>query len=283
MDTQSLTETASSASLSAGSPVSTGYNGSIPATASRMQLGFVDPVDNAQQCFRALLNAFGQPAIPVELKLLLPDFGLPTSAIATVLALTDVDTTLWLSPGLPDSLRAYFRFHTGVRIVDQPAAATFAFAHSVDMLPLLNEFNPGTALSPETSTTVIVPVKDFVSGFRVTLDGPGFEAPRNFSPAGFDEAFWEQLATNQQRFPAGIDLVLCCETQVVGLPRSTQILTQRPTQTLNAPLGSAHDITNGANPTSISTESTTVNRVTRTPLLDAAKSSSTAPTNTQEN
>jgi alpha-D-ribose 1-methylphosphonate 5-triphosphate synthase subunit PhnH len=268
MDNQSLTETVSMSSGSA---------------AARMQLGFVDPVDNAQQCFRALLDAFGQPAIPVELHHLLPDFGLPTSAIATVLALADVDTTLWLSPGLPDSLRAYFRFHTGVRIVDQPAAATFAFANSVDMLPLLKAFNPGTALSPETSTTVILPVKDFVSGFRVTLDGPGFQAPRDFSPAGFDEAFWEQLATNHQRFPAGIDLVLCCETQVVGLPRSTRILAQRPTQTLSAPLPSAHDITNGVNPTSTSIDPITVNRVTRTPLLDAAKSSSKAPTNTQEN
>ncbi len=267
MDHQSLTETVSIASGS---------------TAARMPLGFVDPVDKAQQCFRALLDAFGQPAIPVELHLLLPDFGLPTSAIATVLALADVDTTLWLSPGLPDSLRAYFRFHTGVRIVDQPATATFAFADSVEGLPSLKEFNPGTALSPELSTTVIVPVKDFVSGFRVTLDGPGFEAPRSFSPAGFDEAFWEQLATNHQRFPAGIDLVLCCETQVVGLPRSTQILVQWPTLTLNAPSSSVHNVTNGATLAPTGTNLTTVNRVTKTPLLDAAKSSSKAPTTTQE-
>jgi alpha-D-ribose 1-methylphosphonate 5-triphosphate synthase subunit PhnH len=282
MEAQSLTETPSSTPLSA-EPVSAGYNGSVPAASSRMQLGFVDPVEDAQQCFRALLDAFGQPATPVELHLLLPDFGLPTSAIATVLALADVDTTLWLSPGLPDSLRAYFRFHTGVRIVDQPAAATFAFTDRVDMLPLLKEFNPGTALSPETSTTVIVPVKDFVSGFRVTLDGPGFQAPRDFSPAGFDEAFWEQLTTNHQRFPAGIDVVLCCETQVVGLPRSTQIFTQRQTQTLNAPLRSTHNITHGAFTPSPVIDPATVNRVARTPLLDAAKSSSKAPTNTQEN
>lgn len=218
-----------------------------------MQLGFVDPVANSQQCFRALLDAFGQPAIPVELNLLLPDFGFPPSAIASVLTLADADTTLWVSPGVSDALRAYFRFHSGVRFVDDPSTANFALAENPSALPPLDQFNPGTAMSPETSTTLIVAVENFTSGHRVLLNGPGFEHPRNFSPAGFDAALWEQLAKNHQRFPAGIDLLLCCQTQVAGLPRSTRIRA------------------------SLSTD-----RIIRTPLLDATKSLPSKTTIVQE-
>jgi alpha-D-ribose 1-methylphosphonate 5-triphosphate synthase subunit PhnH len=230
------------------------YRSSDTAVAAPLvQLGFVDPVANSQQCFRALLDALGQPAIPVEINLLLPDFGFPPSAIASVLMLADADTTLWVSPGVSDALRAYFRFHSGVRFVHDPSTANFALAENPSALPTLDRFNPGTAMSPESSTTLIVAVENFTSGHRVLLDGPGFEHPRNFSPAGFDAALWEQLATNHQRFPAGIDLLFCCETQVVGLPRSTRIRA------------------------SLNTD-----RITRTPLLDAAKSLPSKTTNDQE-
>jgi alpha-D-ribose 1-methylphosphonate 5-triphosphate synthase subunit PhnH len=239
--------------MSSQSPSTTATSTKSATSAPLMQLGFIEPVANSQQCFRALLDAFGQPAIPVEINLLLPDFGLPPSAIASVLTLADADTTLWVSPGVSDALRAYLRFHTGVRFVNDPSAANFALAQSPAALAPLDRFHPGTAMSPETSTTLIVAVEDFTSGHQVQLDGPGFEHPRNFSPAGFDAALWEQLATNHQQFPTGIDLLLCCETQVAGLPRSTRIQTSPSTD-----------------------------RIVRTPLLDAARSFPSPTTNVQE-
>lgn len=242
--------------------------GGLGTHASLMALGFVDPVGNAQQCFRALLDALGQPGIPVEMSLLLPDFGLPTSAVATVLTLADSDTTLWLAPTVPDALRAYFRFHTGVRIVEHLPMANFALVDCVKSLPPLNQFNAGTALSPETSTTLILPVKDFFSGVEVTLDGPGFQLPRTVSPAGIGTELWEELSANHVRFPIGIDVVLCCETQVVGLPRSSKISLTVPAET--SICGPGSDAAHRAE------------RHARKPLFDAANALRSASSNLQE-
>jgi len=185
--------------------------------------GFVDPVMDAQQVFRAMLSAFAEPAHPVGVVVELPELGASTTAVAVVLALLDIDTPLWAGPSIDEAMRAYLRFHTGVRFVNDPHEAAFALVPSVAELPRLELFNAGTAMSPETSTTVIVGVDDFVGGTVATLDGPGFASPRRLAPAGFDTDHWRELMINHQQFPAGIDLLLCSNCQVVGLPRSTRI------------------------------------------------------------
>lgn len=185
--------------------------------------GFVDPVMDAQQVFRAMLSAFAEPAHPVDVVVELPELGASTTAVAVVLALLDIDTPLWAGPSIDEAMRAYLRFYTGVRFVNDPHEAAFALVPSVAELPRLELFNAGTAMSPETSTTVIVGVDDFVGGTVATLDGPGFASPRRLAPAGFDTDHWRALVINHQQFPAGIDLLLCSNCQVVGLPRSTRI------------------------------------------------------------
>ena len=185
--------------------------------------GFADPVMDAQQVFRATLSALAEPALPVDVAVDLPGMGVTTTALAVALALLDIDTPLWVSSSIDEAMRAYLRFHTGVRFVDDPHEAAFALVPSAAELPRLGVFNAGTAISPEMSTTVIVGVDDFASGTEATLDGPGFASPRRLAPAGFDTDRWRELVINHQRFPVGVDLLVCSTRQVVGLPRSTRI------------------------------------------------------------
>ena len=185
--------------------------------------GFANPGMDAQQVFRATLSALAEPGLPVDVTVDLPGLGVPRTAMAVALALLDIDTPLWLSPSIDETMRAYLRFHAGVRFVSDPKLAAFALVTTASELPKLAVFNVGTAVSPETSTTLIVGVDDFASGTVATLDGPGFAVPRRLAPAGFDTDRWSELVINHQRFPVGVDMLVCSDRQVVGLPRSTRI------------------------------------------------------------
>lgn len=188
-----------------------------------VQEGFRRPVFDAQSTFRSVLDALAEPGTVRTISADVPELGLAPAGVATLLSLVDIDTPLWLSPSLVDELGPYVRFHTGATLTDSTSDAAFAVVGSLGELPALDAFNPGTAMSPELSTTVIVAVGDFVSGTPAVLEGPGFEHPRTLAPAGFDAALWTALAQNHARFPSGIDLLLVSGTSVVGLPRSTRI------------------------------------------------------------
>ncbi len=187
--------------------------------------GFSDPVHNAQHTFRSVLSALAEPALPQSVEVTLPNLGVSDAALAIVLTLTDFDTLLWLSPSIAahSDMCTYLQFHTGAPITANPAEADFALASSVDDLPEFTDFCLGSAMVPESSTTVILDVSDFTSGEPAQLEGPGFSQPRRLAPAGFNRVHWDQLRKNHSRFPAGIDLLLCCERRVIGLPRSSTI------------------------------------------------------------
>ena len=87
--------------------------------------GFADPVDDAQQVFRHLLDAFAHPgrvvALPTSLS---PPPGLWPSAAALALTLLDHSTPLFLDAALArEPILSYLRFHTGAPIAATPAAA----------------------------------------------------------------------------------------------------------------------------------------------------------------
>ena len=185
--------------------------------------GLSDPVIDSQQTFRAVLDALAEPGTEHAISAELPETSVSPAAMAILLTLIDIDTPLWLSPSIADHMASYIRFHTGAPIVDAPGEAAFALVGVDDQLPSLSSFRSGTAMSPESSTTVVREVADFVGGASATLDGPGFAAPRRLAPVGLDQSIWTELAANHARFPAGIDLLLTSGHVVVGLPRSTRI------------------------------------------------------------
>ena len=184
--------------------------------------GFADPVFDAQRTFRAVLTALAEPGRPVRLSIDVPLLDVAPAAVAVLLALADIDTPVWLGPSL-DGLHAYLRFHTGASVVDRCGDAVYGLATDIAELPPLSSFRPGTAISPETSATLLVGVSDFTSGVAATLRGPGLAAPVSLAPAGFDTSRWRELMANHDCFPRGVDLLLCSGDEIVGVPRSTRI------------------------------------------------------------
>ena len=194
-----------------------------PEPALLVAPGFADPVHGAQLGFRAALDALANPGIVHSVGVELPDVGIPIGALAVLLSLVDGDTPLWTSASVTESARTYLRFHAGARFSTSHSACAFAYVATLSELPQVSSFSPGSAMSPEESTTIIVAVDGFVGGATASLDGPGCREPREISPAGFTLSLWEQLAQNHDRFPMGVDVLLVSGRRIVGVPRSTRI------------------------------------------------------------
>jgi len=188
--------------------------------------GFADPVDDTQQVFRRLLDAFAHPgrvvAVPASLS---PPPGLWPSAAALGLALLDHSTPLFLDAALArEPILSYFRFHTGAPIASLPAAAGFALIGDPTGLDL-TVFAQGEAERPERSATVIVQVEGFEGADAVRLTGPGIKKSTALKVAGIDAALWRQWRENAALYPCGVDLVFAAPEAVVALPRAVRVET----------------------------------------------------------
>jgi alpha-D-ribose 1-methylphosphonate 5-triphosphate synthase subunit PhnH len=172
----------------------------------------------AQQAFRAILEALARPARPFKVNG--PGTQPPplsSTAAAIALALCDEDTPVWLDAELTKS-KAWFAFYTGAPVVTDPAAASFVFATGFDRLPPLDELAAGTAEQPHRSATVVLEN----TGEKVSLraEGPGLPTYAEIAlPSGFCAA-WQR---NTARFPRGVDMLLVEGDTVRGLPRTTRL------------------------------------------------------------
>jgi alpha-D-ribose 1-methylphosphonate 5-triphosphate synthase subunit PhnH len=189
--------------------------------------GFDQPVENANAVFRTMLTAISHPgrSVPVPVDLTAPP-PLLSSTAAILLALVDLDTAVWLEPGLDaPQVLAWLRFHSGCPLVTDPAAAAFAV---VARTTELGRFAVGSAERPEMGATVICQVPGFDAGDSLVLTGPGIPDRAMLGVAGLATDFRRQWAANHALFPAGIDLVLAAPGHVVCLPRTTTIVEDQP-------------------------------------------------------
>lgn len=181
--------------------------------------GFQDAVHEAQTTFRALLAALAHPgqiwAIPSSIAL--QAIGSPLAAAC--LTLLDLDTQVWLQPGL--DIESWLRFHTGCRVNPDPQQAQFALLTDVGRSPALQDFNPGTPEYPEGSTTLLIQVAELSGGDPVVLRGPGIFDEQSIAPQ-LPAQFWQQWLS-QHAYPLGVDVFLFDRTHVMGLPRTTAI------------------------------------------------------------
>lgn len=187
--------------------------------------GFADPAQEAQQVFRAALDALARPgrvvAVPVTLPPLPP---FEPAALALCLALADMDTPVWLDPLLRrPEIAAHLRFHVGCPLVEEPAAACFAVVADAQAMPPLAEFALGQDDYPDRSATVIVQVPALQGGGTAMLSGPGIPERVSVSPAGLPSEFWSWAAANHALFPRGVDMLFACDGELIGLPRSTRV------------------------------------------------------------
>lgn len=191
--------------------------------------GFQDSVHDAQQTFRALLEALARPGIlQTTPPLTAPDDLVPSCA-AACLTLLDLETTIWLQPGISEAIRAWLLFHTGCRFTAQPQTADFAVIWNVETIPRLDEFHWGTAEYPEASTSLLIQLPSLQGESSVTLQGPGIVNTLALqTPLNLD--FWQQWHTMTAEYPLGIDSWCFAGHHVLGLPRTARIAREQEGQ-----------------------------------------------------
>ena len=190
--------------------------------------GFTDPVFDAQRVFRAVLDALARPGLVRALPTadLAPPRPLAPELAALALALADSDAPVWLDASLrTGEVAAFLRFHTGARLVDDAAEATFALVSGPDHLPPPDALADGTDAYPDRSTTLVVALPALDGGPHLEVHGPGIRGRVALAPAGLPAGLLPELiGRNTALFPRGIDVLFVAGGRVLGLPRSTRLL-----------------------------------------------------------
>lgn len=200
---------------------------SVSATASSanlLQPAFADPVLDAQRSFRAALKALAGPGVAQSLlSAQTPPHleGLASASHALCLALLDIDTPLWLAPKFDtQAIRANLTFHCGCPIVSDRQNARFALLDD-SQLHDLSGFDLGNDRYPDQSCTLLIQLPSLQGGRQVAFQGPGIET-KNHVSLPLQEAFWEERESRND-FPRGIDVFFLAGSELMGLPRSTQV------------------------------------------------------------
>jgi alpha-D-ribose 1-methylphosphonate 5-triphosphate synthase subunit PhnH len=191
-----------------------------------IQPGFPDSVSGSQAVFRIAMDAMARPGRCLAIEAdLTPPRPLGPAAAALLLALCDFETRVWLDPPLAGeaSVPEYVRFHTGARLVSDPAEAAWAVVSDTARMPPLAAFAQGTADYPDRSATLILEVGAFAAS-EWRLEGPGILGHALFSASPLPGDFVEQLRANRRRFPCGVDIFLTSGREIAALPRSTRLM-----------------------------------------------------------
>lgn len=201
----------------------------MTSTLADIGRGLAQPVHDAQQVFRSVLEAMSRPGrvqtLPAAALQDLDTAGLGRGTTALLLSLLDAETTLWLEPSLRrEGCVEHLRFHSGVRIVDGAAQAAFAVTDTAHApASLWTTLAQGSDEVPQDGATLIVEVDGFGSGAALELRGPGIQTTQALRVAGLDATFWRARIPLEPAFPRGIDLIVCCGERLVALPRSTRL------------------------------------------------------------
>lgn len=187
-----------------------------------LQAGLRDAVHDAQQSFRAALDALARPGRPQPLGRAIAGLPLGAALSHLLLALTDEDTRVWWQQP-DDALAQWLRFHTGARSVAQPQQADFAVIADGAQCPALDGFAIGSAASPEFSSTLLVEVPSLVAGPLLHWHGPGIRDRQEVRIDGLPPGFWPQWQANHALFPQGVDVIFTCGGETIGLPRTTRV------------------------------------------------------------
>jgi alpha-D-ribose 1-methylphosphonate 5-triphosphate synthase subunit PhnH len=183
--------------------------------------GFQDPIHDSQQTFRALLDALARPGLPQSIPQVAAPSGLVSGCAAAALTLLDLETTVWLQPGLSKAVHGWLLFHTGCKFTDHPHTADFALIWDVKALPNLDSFHWGHPEYPEASTSLLLQLPNLSGGDSITLRGPGILREVDVGIPVADD-FWVQWQAMTACYPIGLDSWCFSGNQVLGLPRTAR-------------------------------------------------------------
>ena len=193
---------------------------------SALAPAFVDPVDDAQSVFRAVMDAMARPGVATTIApALTPPPLLSRGAGAIALTLLDYETPFWLDDELAahDRVAQWLRFHTGAALTRDRQEAAFAFFARMPQVDRLEGFALGSAEYPDRSTTFVVQVGSLAGAETLRLSGPGIKDERSLALGLSPSGFVEHLQANHALFPRGNDFLLVTDGAVVALPRSTRV------------------------------------------------------------
>ena len=188
--------------------------------AAALSPGLSDPVQDAQGCFRALLDAMSRPGsvrrVSAEVR---PPEPLFPAAAAVLLTLADAATPVWTDAGADAA--AWLAFHAGCPTAASPEGAAFVLACGAP--PTLDALAQGTDEEPQRSATLVVQVSALEPGRGWRLSGPGIEVEHRLRVSGLPDGFAARWAANRAAFPRGVDLILCAGRDLAALPRTTAV------------------------------------------------------------
>ena len=192
---------------------------------ANLKVGFENPVLDSQATFRAALNAFSFPGRRQSFDCL-GDAPAPLEPATTgfILTLADLDTPVWLDEGAAvKPVQDFLRFHSGCPLTPDPQAAAFAIISDATRAPRLGEFSQGDELYPDRSATLVIQVSSFDDGPSVSARGPGIKDEIRFQIDGLPDWFWQDWTVNAGGYPLGVDVLLSCGAEGIGLPRSISL------------------------------------------------------------
>jgi len=187
-----------------------------------LMAGLPDPVLDSQSIFRSTLRAMSYPGRRQSVGIDVPaPAPLDRATVAVCMTLLDVETPVWLDPRSDTvAVADHLRFHCGAPLVREPGAACFAVVTEPAEMPRLTAFDAGNDQYPDRSATLLIQLASLDRGPAVRLTGPGVEDQCVLFADGLPGWFWEDWAANGLLFPTGIDVILSCGSDIVGLPRS---------------------------------------------------------------
>jgi alpha-D-ribose 1-methylphosphonate 5-triphosphate synthase subunit PhnH len=178
--------------------------------------GFANPATQSAHTFRSVMEAMARPGTIQNIEGALPPAPLSPAAGAVLLTLFDSETPIYLAGEMDcDAVRAWLSFHMGAPFAG-PAQCIFAVGKWEALGPL-SIYPIGTSEYPDRSATLIVDSAQLsASGARLT--GPGIR-----DHAALSLPVLEAFQANNLLFPLGLDFIFTNGSQLVALPRSTQV------------------------------------------------------------
>lgn len=190
--------------------------------------GLRNPVLDAQQVFRKLLDAMAQPGRIFSIDNgLQPPEALNPASYAVALSLLDQDTPLKLSASVDiAAVRDSLCFHNSIPLIDDFSVADFVICNEADR-PSLETLNAGSEACPDQSCTLIIQCKSFYKGINYRATGPGIQQSRKIRCSAFKMTLIHQRVKLAQRFPLGVDLILTCGKEFFCIPRTTKLIVEQ--------------------------------------------------------
>lgn len=189
--------------------------------------GFQDLIRDSQTTFKTLLDSLSRPGTINEITVeLTPPSGLNIACAAACLTLLDLETQVWLQPGLDKEIKDWLLFHTGCRFTEDTKQADFALIWDIENMLNLSQFKQGTPVYPEDSTTLLITVvtNDVRANSRSPqLTGAGIDKQITM-PINLPDPFWQQWQNNHKSYPLGVDIYFFSKNKVVGLPRTSYMV-----------------------------------------------------------